>query len=95
MLELFIYYRAAVADAAAVEHAAVAFQRTLRERHPGLGARLLRRPQERDGLHTWMEAYVLPAGRDVALRADIEREAAALSRWIVGGRHVEAFLPCA
>lgn len=98
MPELFIYFRAAVSDAAAVQQAVAAFQHSLRARHPGLGARLLRRPEAGNGQHTWMEIYTLPAqaSADTALiQADIEHAAAVLSGWIVGERHVEVFLPCA
>ena len=93
---LFVYYRAAPRDAPALEAAVRTMQAGLRSRHPALGARLLRRPQERDGLVTWMEAYAWPAGEDVAALTRAVAEAAApLAAWIVGERHVEHFVPCA
>ena len=68
--ELFIYYRADVAHAAALAGAAQHMQAALCIRHPGLSARLLCRPEAREGQHTWMEAYALPGSfhRDPADR---------------------------
>ncbi len=95
MRELFIYYRA-TQENASVLHAEVSrMQDELRVRHPGLQARLLRRPQAADGLHTWMETYSSPDGIDSALQGAIETAALALLRWIEGQRHVEEFDACA
>ena len=94
--ELFVYYRAAPRDAAPLEDAVRRMQDALRRRHPSLSARLLRRPQERDGLVTWMEAYAWPAGGDASTLLQAVADAAApLEAWIVGERHVEHFVPCA
>lgn len=100
MRELFIYYRIKVAGATAALAAARDFQARLRERHPGLTARLLRRPDDSNGTETWMEIYSLhdasqPNGITPALEAEIAREAAALDAFIAGTRHTEAFVPCA
>ncbi len=104
MRELFIYYRAKVDDAPALQAAVAELHANLRSRFPGLQARLLRRPEAADGLHTWMETYALPSSADHAaprgisdaLHAQIEQEArATLSAWIVGPRHVELFDACA
>jgi hypothetical protein len=93
--ELFIYYRA-TQENASVLHAEVSRMQTeLRVRHPGLQARLLRRPDAADGLHTWMETYASPDGIDDALQGAIETAALALSPWIVGSRHIERFIACA
>jgi hypothetical protein len=94
--ELFVYYRAAPRDAAALESAVRRMQAALTRQHPGLSARLLRRPEPRDGFVTWMEAYAWPAadGPDAVAQA-VSAAAAPLAGWIVGPRHVEHFVPCA
>jgi hypothetical protein len=93
--ELFIYYRA-TQENASVLHAEVSRMQTeLRERHPGLQARLLRRPEAANGRHTWMETYSSPDGIDSALQAAIETAALALTPWIDGPRHTEEFDACA
>ena len=95
MRELFIYYRA-TQENASVLHAEVSRMQTqLRERHPGLQARLLRRPDAADGLHTWMETYSSPDGISDALQGAIETAALALAPWIAGPRHIERFIACA
>ncbi|HEY0859249.1 MAG TPA: DUF4936 family protein [Albitalea sp.] len=103
MRELFIYYRIDVAGAASALVAAQAFQRRLRERHPGLTARLLRRPDDptaqaddrQTDTQTWMEIYSFEGGISAALQADIDAEAAALAPFLRGTRHIEVFVPCA
>ena len=91
---LFIYYRIASADAAAARRAVEAMQYTLRERHAGLQAALWRRPQEKDGMQTWMETYTRPDGVDESIEADIAAAALALQTWVQGPRHAEVFVPC-
>ena len=101
MRELFVYYRAPVADAVAVQTAAEAMQARLCARHPALIARLLRRPGAQDGCHTWMETYATdparaPAGVDAPLQAAIDSAAAAdLQPLLAGPRHTEVFIACA
>ena len=97
MRELFVYYRAQVADAAAVQTIAEAVQTALRARHPWLIARLLRRPDPRDGCHTWMETYaadpaLAPAGIDPSLQDAIDRAAADLQPLLASPRHTEVFV---
>ena len=79
--------------------AVMAFHVLLRNRFPGLQARLLRRPEPADGWHTWMETYALPGHPDgvtEALEQSIEQCAAdALARLDCSARHVEVFVPCA
>lgn len=91
---LFIYYRVAQNDTAAALQAAQAVQCELRARHPGLKAELWRRPETKDGMHTWMEIYTHADGIDAALEQRIEAAAEAVSPWIQGPRHVEVFVPC-
>jgi len=97
MRELFVYYRVRSLQAAEARTAVLALHSALRQQHPQIRARLLRRPEEHDGLQTWMEAYSMdpmrePAGIDETLQADIEARATGLSRFVQGGRHVEVFI---
>ena len=96
MRELFVYYRMAAAQAVPARAEVDRLQAGLRERHPGLQARLLRREAAPDGLQTWMEIYAWPdrAGGVVpGLQAEIERAAEALAPLIDGARHCEVFEP--
>jgi hypothetical protein len=100
MRELFIYYRIPVAQAQAAHAAVLAFQARLRQRHPGLTTRFLRRPDAQDQHQTWMEIYsfdsaISPSGITASLQGEIEFEASALAGLTAGGRHVEVFVPCA
>lgn len=97
MRELYIYYRVSSRDEPAALQAASSMQERLRERHPGLAARLLRRPEPgADGLQTWMETYALPgAGVNTALENEIAEAASAWAAYISGPRHCEVFSPCA
>jgi hypothetical protein len=102
---LFVYYKV---PADAVPNAAAAAQRAqqrLADRHPGLQAALLQRPEPgADDTRTVMETYDAdpahwPEGITRALQAEIEtvmREA--LAPWLAASaRHLEVFidLPCA
>ena len=97
--ELFIYYRVTLADAPALQAQVLAFQQSLTADHPGLMARLLRRPEPADGWQTWMETYTMPGHADgvtEALQHEIARVAAAASDELRNTpRHVEVFVPCA
>jgi len=97
MRELFIYYRLDAAHAAAAVVTVQAFQQRLRQRHPGLVARLLQRCDDPSDTPTWMETYSFdgPAGMTADLQAQVEAEAAALAPFLAGPRHTEAFAPCA
>lgn len=100
MRELFIYYRIRADDARAALEVAQALQARLRAQHPGLTARLLRRPEDQDRQQTWMEIYSLhregeSAGVTHALQEQIDAAARALAPFIVGTRHTEVFIPCA
>jgi hypothetical protein len=96
-LELFIYYRVAPGDAQALRSAVRTMQSRLCAERPGLRARLLHRPDLRDGLQTWMEIYALAPGDDVEAAAlAIERGAErTLGAWLASPRHVERFVACA
>ena len=100
MRELFVYYRVRVDDADAVLMRVRGLQARLVARHPGLTARVLRRPEAVDGSQTWMEVYALdpvqgPHGVDAGLQAAIEREAAASLPSLDGQRHAEVFVALA
>lgn len=108
MRELFIYYRLAACDPAAVAAALSTFQACLRAAHPGLRTRVLYRPAlvPNDG-QTWMETYAFDPQPDAlratthggvseALQAEIEARArVALAPWGEVARHIEVFVPCA
>jgi hypothetical protein len=97
--ELFIYYRATIENASVLQAAVLSLQADLRARHPELQARLLRRPEAADGLHTWRETYAAPSsahGISASLQGEIESAAhARLVTLISGSRHTESFIACA
>lgn len=99
MRELFIYYRATIENASVLHAAALALQSELQARHPGLQARLLRRPEPTNGLHTWMETYAAPQspqGITESLQSEIETAARIqLAALTTGPRHTESFVSCA
>jgi hypothetical protein len=100
MRELFIYYRSQPERAATVQARVQEFQAALCRTHSGLIARLLRRPEERNGLLTWMETYAIspmsPDGPlDDELQRQIEVHARCLQGLIEGERHTEVFVTCA
>lgn len=100
MRELFIYYRSPVQHAEAVRATVHRFQAQLSLGHPGLRARLLRRPEVVDGRITWMETYSMaPMNADFTLSDGLQRQIEAcaleLHDLIDGVRHTEVFVPCA
>lgn len=92
---LFIYYRVASVDAVAAGPAVQHLQSRLCRTWPGLQAQWFRRPEEKDGMQTWMEIYARPGGITAEVQAHIEEEARVLAPWCRGPRHVEVFVPCA
>lgn len=100
MRELFIYYRSHVSRAAEVAERVHGFQAQLMLEHPCLVARLLRRPEVKDDVLTWMETYspaIMNPGPviDAPLQRQIESHAQCLLGLIEGERHIEVFVPCA
>jgi len=93
--EVYVYYRVAYANVQAVLQAVNSFQRRLRERDPGLAARVLRRSDDRSDGITLMETYAFDDGRntgiDPALRSRIEEAAAALTPLLSSPRQTEVF----
>lgn len=97
MRELFVYYRVRADDAEAAMVLVRGLQVRVIAQYPGLSARVLRRPDETDGLQTWMEAYAAdprhaPGGVSEAMQAAIETQAAALLPLLAGPRHAELFI---
>ncbi|KQQ45077.1 hypothetical protein ASF61_20805 [Duganella sp. Leaf126] len=95
-MDLFIYYKVREADAARLRAAVVAMQAHLADQF-AVTSQLKRRPEASDGVQTWMEIYPDAPGNFAATLA-VAVERAGLSQWIIGNRHVEAFmdvLPCA
>jgi hypothetical protein len=92
---LYVYFRVAREH----EMAAVAAVRAMQAHWGGvLDCELLRRAGDADAnAHvTLMEVYRQPGGVTMDAQTRIEREAALhLAPWLVGGRHVEVFEPCA
>jgi hypothetical protein len=95
-MDIYVYYRIRVADA--TQHQAqVATMQTRLTRECGVSAAQKRRPETKDGRHTWMEVYLaVPDGFEAALNQAVEQSAVA--NLIDGERHVEYFVdvaPCA
>lgn len=95
-MDLYIYYRVPVGKAAQLEQQAIALQARLSQQHQ-VATELKRRPQDKDGMHTWMEVYLdTPDGFEAALQEEVE--ASSLAALVEGPRHTEYFLdfsPCA
>jgi len=89
-MDLYVYYRADCVHAQAVAERARAMQSVLSQRY-GVAAALKRRPEAKDGRHTWMETYLnIPGNFDAILaQAVLESE---LDSLIDGERHTEYFL---
>jgi hypothetical protein len=89
MNDLYIYYQVRNEDAAALASRVRAMQARLGVEH-GVAGQLKRRPEEKDGLQTWMEIYpATGAGFDAALAAAVAD--AALAQLTAGKRHTEIF----
>ncbi len=88
MTDLFVYYRVRSDAAMQLQPRVAAMQAGLARRF-GVRAALKRRPEEQDGLQTWMEIYTnvpddfLPALQQAADTAAVPIE---------GERHIELFV---
>jgi hypothetical protein len=89
-MDLYVYYRVRSNDLAAYCAQALAMQHNL-ARDCGVATALKRRPEEQDGLQTWMEVY---ADVDDAFESRLNQAVvdSRLSEWIQGPRHTEKFL---
>jgi hypothetical protein len=88
--ELYVYYRVAEPQWRDAAQAITAWQRELCHARARLTARLLRRPEARDGV-TLMEIYAGADTADAELEDEVARGAPALRRWLLGERHIERF----
>lgn len=95
--QVFVYYRVRAADAAAVIAAVQACQTHWRLALPGLACALSRRAGEAaEEPVTLMESYAHADGVPAEAQRKIEGQVcAAIETWLVGDRHIEAFVPCA
>lgn len=89
-MDLYIYYRVKCEHEHTLGDRVRAMQMALTQRC-GVTAALKRRPEPRDGRHTWMETYLnIPDNFDAILaQAIAQSEVASL---IDGERHTEYFL---
>ncbi|GAB3551266.1 hypothetical protein GCM10027343_35360 [Noviherbaspirillum agri] len=89
-MDLYIYYRARCENADALCTQARAMQQCL-SREYGIVTGLKRRPEAKDGQHTWMEIYQnVPANFVDALESAVVQ--AGLPALIDGQRNIEYFL---
>jgi hypothetical protein len=88
--DLYIYYRVRCEDAQMLQARVHAMQTSISQEY-GIVSALKRRPEEKDGRHTWMEVYLdVPQGFGAMLeRAAAQAELAGL---IDGHRNTEFFL---
>ena len=91
-MDLYIYYRVRSEQAQTLQSKATAMQHTLAAEH-GIATALKRRPEEKDGQHTWMEVY-LAVPQDFETLIEHAAVQAGLSALIDGPRHIEYFLDC-
>jgi len=95
--ELYVYYRVGSAQRLPALRLVYDFQQRLRIEYPGLGARVLQRPGERDGSVTLMEIYAYDDGHrrsiDESVRRRIDAAAVVLTPLLAGPRQVEIFEP--
>lgn len=89
MHELYVYYRVKSENAALLQARANAMQTQL-ARTQGISGFLKRRPEEKEGFHTWMEVY--PAVKqEFAEQLQSAVLLAGLTELIEGERRTEVF----
>lgn len=87
---LFVYFRVRDHEAAEALPHWHRWMETVAEA-TGIGGTLMRRPETRAGLQTWMEAYAdVPPAFDATLEG-LWRQSG-LHRWIEGERQIERFV---
>lgn len=98
--ELFVYYKVAQGEASAAQQEIHTLQAALRQRWPGLEARLLKRDDlAGDGPQTWMEIYrtsttpTISTGLTSQAVTDILSHMAEAPTGRLGLRHTERFVP--
>jgi hypothetical protein len=91
-IDLYVYYRVR-SEHAQMLQARVRHMQSSLSAECGIDTALKRRPEEKDGRHTWMEVYLAaPPGFDAVLERAVAR--AGLADIIDGERHTEYFLDC-
>jgi hypothetical protein len=89
-MDLYIYYRIRREHAGELRSHVGAMQRWLAQEY-GIVTALKRRPEEQDGMQTWMEIYqAVPDGFAILLERAVAQ--AGLAAWIEGQRNTEYFL---
>jgi predicted enzyme related to lactoylglutathione lyase len=89
-MDLYIYYRVRTEDATRFQARAAAMQQALARDH-GIGGALKRRPEAKDGMHTWMEVYAAaPENIETTLASVLSTSG--LAELIDGNRHHEYFM---
>lgn len=89
-MDLYIYYQVRTTNAESFRAKALAMQHNL-ARYWKIATALKRRPEEKDGMQTWMEVY-LDVAEDFEVQLNQAVEANELLSWIDGKRHTEQFL---
>lgn len=91
-IDLYVYYRVRCEHASLLQARVRAMQSSL-SAECGIVTALKRRPEEKDGRHTWMEVYLAaPPGFDAMLERAVAQ--AGLADVIDGQRHTEFFMDC-
>ncbi|RZI42794.1 DUF4936 family protein [Herbaspirillum sp. HC18] len=89
-MDLYVYYRVRHENVAALRARAETMQRCLSEEY-GIVPGLKRRPEEKDGMQTWMEIYeAVPSDFEAALERAVAREG--VDALIDGRRNTEYFV---
>ncbi|OWW20020.1 DUF4936 family protein [Noviherbaspirillum denitrificans] len=87
-MDLYIYYRVRGDNAPALHARVTAMQQRIAN---GVAVALKRRPEEKDGLQTWMEVYLaVPEGFEAILQDAVAKDG--LAGLIEGPRHTEHFV---
>ncbi|KAF3998943.1 DUF4936 family protein [Glaciimonas immobilis] len=89
-MDLYIYYRVATERAPQLAHTVTAMQAELSRRHQVASA-LKRRPEVKDGHHTWMEVY-LDIPDDFTTHVAQAALKSGADTLIEGQRHAELFI---
>jgi hypothetical protein len=91
-IDLYVYYRVRCEHAPLLQARVRAMQSSLSAEY-GIVTALKRRPEEKDGRHTWMEVYLAaPQEFDALLERAVGQ--AGLADVIDGQRHTEFFMDC-
>ncbi|MGS0740550.1 DUF4936 family protein [Glaciimonas sp. GG7] len=89
-MDLYIYYRVAADDAEQFTEAATAMQAVLSREHQ-IATALKRRPEIKEGCHTWMEVY-LEVPESFAQSVEHAVVDSGVASMINGQRHAEWFM---